>query len=137
MKQEPLNISVDEFVSPLSYYAKKETDVDSIFHAMKKNGYRHVPVVEGSKPVGIISERDIYLVTKVDTTENITAEQIMNSDPYCVQSGTPIDEVAYQMSDRKIGSAIVLNNHGEIDGIFTSTDGLNALIEIVRNQMDN
>ena len=38
------------------------------------------------------------------------------------------------MSKQKIGSAVV-SDHNEIVGIFTSTDALNALVEILRGQL--
>lgn len=43
-----------------------------------------------------------------------------------------LDEVAYEMSSRKIGGVIV-NEGSKFLGIFTSTDALNALIEITRS----
>lgn len=56
----------------------------------------------------------------------------MAADPVAVKASTPLDEVAYAMSDRKIGSVIVNEDDGEFMGIFTLTDALNALIEISR-----
>lgn len=48
-------------------------------------------------------------------------------------TATPLDEVAYVMSERKVGSVIVNEDSGEFLGIFTVTDVLNALIEISRS----
>jgi len=59
----------------------------------------------------------------------------MEHSPYVVESGTPLDQVALEMSNRKIGSAIVRNFDSFNYGIFTSTDALNALIEVVRGQI--
>jgi acetoin utilization protein AcuB len=63
----------------------------------------------------------------------VRAADIMATDPVAVTAGTPLDEVAYAMSDRKIGSVIVNEDTGEFLGIFTVTDALNALIEISRS----
>ncbi|HEX5954088.1 MAG TPA: CBS domain-containing protein, partial [Rhodanobacteraceae bacterium] len=59
---------------------------------------------------------------------------IMATDPISVLADTPLDEVAFDMSERKIGSVLVYEESGEYLGIFTVTDALNALIEIVRGE---
>ncbi|MNJ78179.1 CBS domain protein [compost metagenome] len=56
----------------------------------------------------------------------------MAEEPLCVNAATPLDEVALLMSENKVGSVIVKDEEGELLGIFTATDALNALIEIVR-----
>ena len=60
------------------------------------------------------------------------AADIMAAAPLTVRSTTPLDEVAYEMSDKKVGSVIVEDEDGQFLGIFTATDALNALVEIVR-----
>ena len=60
------------------------------------------------------------------------AADIMAADPVTVSVSAPLDEVAYTMSEKKIGSVIVNDQNGKLLGIFTATDALNALIEIVR-----
>lgn len=50
--------------------------------------------------------------------------------------GIVVFEAAYEMSLNKIGSMVVVDDHGEVFGIFTTTDALNALIEIVRGEVD-
>ena len=56
----------------------------------------------------------------------------MVRDPLTVSSEMPLDEVAFEMSTRKVGSVIVNDENDELLGIFTVTDALNALIEIAR-----
>ena len=60
----------------------------------------------------------------------------MVNEPFCVSLGTPLDEVAFQMSQKKIGSALVVDGESKLDSIFTSVDGLNALIEVIRGDID-
>ena len=56
----------------------------------------------------------------------------MAAAPLTVSASTPLDEVAFAMSDMKVGSVIVNDEDGRFLGIFTATDALNALIEIIR-----
>ena len=57
---------------------------------------------------------------------------IMATDPVMVNASDALDDVAFIMSDKKIGSVIVNEADGSFLGIFTVTDALNALIEICR-----
>lgn len=42
---------------------------------MRMRGYRHLPVIDGSRLVGMVSARDLYEVTKLDLEEMINAIQ--------------------------------------------------------------
>ncbi|MDA8792112.1 CBS domain-containing protein [Bacteriovoracaceae bacterium] len=131
-----MNISIDEYTSPINGVVRGETSFTQIYELMVQERIRHVPVVKDNRPVGIISDRDVKLIKGFEKGLDLKASDIMVEDPYCVQIGTSLDEVAFEMSRRKIGSALVVNDIGELEGIFTSTDGLNALIEILRGQAE-
>lgn len=135
MKKNPLDIPVDEFTSPASIFVAPESSAQEILDIFKRESIRHIPVVEANKPVGIISERNVLYFANLDNFDELSAMDIMTEEPFKVLLGTMIDEVALSMSEQKIGSALVVNPKGELEGIFTSTDGLNALIEIVRGDL--
>ena len=136
MTKKTFDIPVDEYSSPIQLKGSREMTVTYLRHLMKEKGFRHVPILEDGVPVGIVTDRDISLITGLKFSEDFLASDIMVEDPYCVQSGTSLEEVAFEMSQRKIGSAIVLNPEGKADSIFTSVDGLNAIIEIMRGEVD-
>lgn len=132
---KPLDIVIDEYVSPVSTTGTTDMKLSEVTKLMRDGGFRHLPIVEGTKPVGIISDRDISLLDSLEDINDLSVEEVMVSNPYCARLGTSISEVAFEMSSRKIGSALILTNEGDLDGIFTSIDGLNALIEIVRGDI--
>lgn len=131
-----MNIDIDEYTSPINGSVREDTSFTQIYELMMTERIRHVPVVKDRKPIGIISDRDVKLIKGFEKGLDLKAKDIMVEDPYCVQVGTSLDEVAFEMSRRKIGSALVVNDSGELEGIFTSTDGLNALIEVLRGQIE-
>ena len=135
MRTESLNIPVQEYTSPLDLTATEDMKVSEVYQRMQANGFRHVPVLNGKKLVGILSDRDISLVLKIDNLSEINVKDIMVADPYCAYASSSIVDVAFNMAKRKIGSALILNDDGELEGIFTSTDALNALIEITRGEI--
>lgn len=131
-----LNIEVDEFSTPINVSAEPKMLITEVFNLMQNSNVRHLPVLSSGHPIGMISERDLSLLDIVNKGSNLHAEDIMTRDPYCVQAGTPLEAVAFEMSKRKIGSAIVIDSNEKADSIFTSVDGLNALIEIIRGDLN-
>ncbi|WKZ12462.1 MAG: CBS domain-containing protein [Gammaproteobacteria bacterium] len=127
---------VEEFTTPNPVTATEDMPIDDLRQLMQEFGVRHLPIVRGSRVVGIVSDRDVRVVQGLSLEHSIQvrAGDIMAGDPVTVTAGTPLDEVAYTMSDRKIGSVIVYEDSGEFLGIFTVTDALNALIEVSREE---
>ena len=134
MKHNPIDLAVEEYSSPIEAHATEQMSLEDMHGIMSVKGFRHLPVLRNNKPVGMISLRDLNLLKSLNKHFELTASDIMSQDPYCVVKGSSIGEVAFHMSERKIGSAIVVNENGEADSIFTSIDGLNALVEIVRGE---
>jgi acetoin utilization protein AcuB len=128
------NVTVEEFTTPEPVTATEEMSIEDLQHLMSEHGIRHLPVVRGDDVVGVISERDVRLVAGLTSAERfqVRAADIMATEPLIVRASARLDEVAYAMSEKKVGSAIVLDADGKLLGIFTATDALNALIEIVR-----
>ncbi len=130
----PARVPVDEFTTPDPITVNEDTSIDNLRRLMEEHGIRHLPVVRGDTVVGVISDRDVRVVSGLTVTEKlqVRAADIMASDPLTVSATTPLDDVAYAMSEQKVGSVIVNDENGRFLGIFTASDALNALIEIVR-----
>ena len=128
------DVTVEEFTTPEPITATEDMMIEDLRFLMDEHGIRHLPVVRGDSIVGVISERDVRLVSGLTSEEKrqVRASDIMSPDPLIVSASTRLDDVAYAMSERKVGSAIVTDADGKLLGIFTATDALNALIEIVR-----
>ncbi len=128
------DVTVDEFTTPEPVTATEDMTIDDLQRLMEKHGIRHLPVVRDESVVGVISDRDVRLVAGLTHAEKyqVRAADIMTPEPLVVSATARLDEVALAMSERKVGSAIVTEADGKLLGIFTATDALNALIEIVR-----
>lgn len=125
---------VEEFTTPNPVTANENTSTDELRALMTTYGVRHLPIVRGGDVVGVVSDRDLRVAQGLSDAHRlqVLAADIMSVDPVSVKADTPLDEVAFTMSDRKIGSVIVREADGSFLGIFTLTDALNALIEVVR-----
>lgn len=128
---ERLEMTVEEFTSPSVVTIGTGESLDKALELMQENGIRHLPVVQHEKVVGIISERDILTHIGKDWGKMLKIEDIMNDSVLSVYQHDNLGEVAFQLSSQKKGSAIVLDTDGNLHGIFTTTDALNALVEIL------
>lgn len=131
----PARVPVDEFTTPDPITTNEDTSIDDLRRLMEEHGIRHLPVVRGDTVVGVISDRDVRVVSGLTVTEKlqVRAADIMAPDPLTVSATMPLDDAAYAMSEQKVGSVIVNDDNGRFIGIFTASDALNALIEIVRS----
>lgn len=129
------SVPVEEFTTPDPITANEDMTIHDLRALMEQHGVRHLPVVRGDSVVGLISDRDVRIVLGLPVTDvaQVRVADIMAADPLTVAAGTPLDEVAYAMSEKKIGSVIVNDEEGRFLGIFTASDALNALIEILRD----
>jgi acetoin utilization protein AcuB len=125
-----VQVPVSEFTSEDLELVDVNTSIIEVYKMMKDKGIRHLPVVDGDKAVGIISDRDVRFCSHMDGAAYLTAREIMTPDPIAVSMHSPLGRVAYEMSNRKLGSVLVFDDKGALYGIFTTTDALNALVEI-------
>ncbi|MCC7488947.1 MAG: CBS domain-containing protein, partial [Gammaproteobacteria bacterium] len=106
MKWDP---PVEEFTTPNPLTATEDMSIDSLRELMEQGGVRHLPILRAGKVVGLVSDRDVRVAQGLSDEHKfqVCAADIMATDPVAVLATTPLDKVAYTMSDRKIGSVIV------------------------------
>lgn len=92
---------------------------------------RHLPVVEEGKVIGVVSDRDLRQAELLSDFMQLIVSDVMTPDPYCVAVGTPLSTVAAEMARKKFGCTVVLNQLGRVVGIFTTTDGMRVLSELL------
>lgn len=129
-------LTVYEYTTPSPHFVEAHDSAQKAIEMIQNHSIRHIPVTHLGQIVGIISQRDFGFRYYESISKDLLAKDLMTEDPYIVDFNTPLEEVAYHMSSLKIGSAIVKGHEGELLGIFTSTDALNALIEIIRNDVE-
>ena len=99
---------------------------------MLEHGVRHLPVLDGGRIVGLLSERDLLLVESLPGVNptDVRVEEAMVQNVFTVEPDAPVGETVETMIERKLGSAVV--SVGErITGVFTTIDALRALHELL------
>lgn len=130
---QQLIVPVEEFTTPDPISIEENLGFAELLKLMTSQDIRHLPVMRAGELIGIISDRDVRLFAGMPEADRagLTAADIMSEDLISVEASTPLDQVAQLMSAKKISSLIITENN-EFLGIFTASDALNALIEILR-----
>ncbi len=112
------------------------------YDLLESNRFHHLPVVDGSRPVGMISSTDILkLVYDVEGHDDrmlrtmldhqFTLEDAMSTDLVTVRSGESVRKVADHMSSGAVHSVVVVDAEGELEGIVTSSDLIQVLAQML------
>lgn len=105
---------------------------------LRSTGFRHLPIVDGERLVGIITDRDIHrfapsLLTRITPEEynaifeNTPLERVMTRDPLTVTPATPLREAATILHDKKLGCLPVVDGD-RLVGIITVSDLVDLLV---------
>lgn len=117
--------------------------VDRVFYLLNFENIRHLPVVEGGKVVGMVSDRDLKkvlgslktarsVVGKTETTVTIrsrSVETIMRRGVITVSPDAEASEAAALMAKKKIGALPVVTKD-KLVGIITTIDLLWAFVKL-------
>jgi len=100
-------------------------------------GIRHLPIVEGGRLVGLVSDRDLRDVSpprgsggERDTLTWVRLRDIMSTNLVTIGPLDTIEHAAHEIYERKIGCLPVVAE-GELVGIITSSDMMRTLIELI------
>lgn len=95
-------------------------------------GIRHLPVVDGGHVVGIVSERDIAMITGIPGVDKnrVMIVEAMVPNPYIIGPTTPLLDVCSAMLEHKMGSAVIMDQ-GKLLGIFSVVDALAQLVAML------
>ncbi len=127
--------TVQEYMSIAPVVVSSDRTLAEAHRLMRERNIRHLPVVDHGRLVGIVSQRDLYLL---ETLKGIdpgieTVGEAMAREPYAVPPDAPLEEVATAMARSKFGCAVVVDR-GAVIGLFTTVDALRALAAVVRRR---
>jgi acetoin utilization protein AcuB len=108
-------------------------------HKLKEKNIRRLPVMHSGKVVGVVTEKMLKdftpsKATSLDTWEvhyllaRTPVTAAMNPKPHKVSPDDGIADVAKLMEDRKLNGVLVVDAKGDLVGILTTTNCLEALI---------
>jgi acetoin utilization protein AcuB len=118
--------------------ATRRTRLPDLLRLLRQRGFRHLPVVEAGRLVGIVSDRDLKqaMVSAGSATEGrererlldrLTAGEIMTGEVVTTGPTCGVEEAARVMATRKI-SALPVTDGDRLVGIVTETDVLELFV---------
>jgi len=93
--------------------------IDEAQHLMRHYRISGVPITEGSKLVGILTNRDLRFVkdTRIKVRDVMTSRNLVT-----VPEGTTLEEAAEILHRHRIEKLLVVNGGGELRGLITVKD---------------
>jgi len=123
----------------------RKATLDQALDLLERYGFRHLPVVECDRLLGMVSDRDLRLATGLLPAEQRLGaprgrrlpgaervEQIMREPAFWLPPEASASRAAREMVERRIGAIPVLQD-GLLCGIVTETDLLRTFLERSRS----
>ena len=131
LSQRPL---IKSAMTPFPHSILIDEPLERAIEMMAEHSIRHLPVKDGTRLVGIVTDRDVKMV--LDTRlgprwENgLQVRHACTPDSYVVDLNTPLDAVLAEMVSKHLDSALVVKE-GKLAGIFTAHDACRAFAELL------
>lgn len=89
---------------------------------MHTHGFSGLPVVDGPRPVGILTSRDVRFETQLDRR----VRDVMTKDPITVPEGIALEDARRLLHKHRIEKLLVVNDDGVLLGLITVKDIMQA-----------
>lgn len=130
---------VGDYMTQSPFTVSEQTSMKEVVRMLQPHRIRHLPVTNGAKLVGLVTDRDIRRASpsmllgigREDFEQVLLAtpvSRIMTREPMTVTPDTPLADAVRLMVERKFGSLPVVNGD-DLVGIFTEIDALKVLLE--------
>lgn len=128
--------SIRKFMSTPAITLPLSARLSECHELMREKGIRHLPILDGQRVVGVVSETDVARAAGLEGVDPTTTQvrDVMSAKPYTVSPDAPVDEVVQEMAGNKYGSAVVVDN-GHVVGIFTAIDAMSAFAELLQTRL--
>lgn len=96
--------------------------LEDALELMRKFGFSGLPVVEGNRPVGILTSRDV----RFETSTGRHVRDVMTKDPISVPEGTSLEDSRRLLHKHRIEKLLVTGGDGALLGLITVKDIVQA-----------
>ena len=113
----------------------EEENLVQVIERLRDRAFHHLPVVDGTKLVGLLSQKDLFRVTvtgrdhsflsrarEARFLEETFVRDIMQTKPLVVRPDETIQSLARRMLDQRAGCAPVVDGEGNLVGVVTEND---------------
>jgi acetoin utilization protein AcuB len=120
--------NIEQFMTWTPHTIGHDQTLATAHRMMNDYRIRHLPVLDGGRLVGIVSQRDLHLVETLKDVDpgEVQVSEAMSPDTFTVKPRSSVRKVAAEMAEHKYGSAVVMDRD-RVVGVFTTIDALRAL----------
>jgi CBS domain-containing protein len=131
------NEPVSHIMTTAPLAVQKGQKLSSVRHLMSEHNIHHVPVVDGSTLVGMISSSDLLRLSWGATDERsldtlldhtMSLSEVMTARPVKIGSGQSVREAAELLAEGRFHALPVVGAQDELLGIVTTTDLIRYLL---------
>lgn len=127
---------VGNYMVKSPYVCESDWGLQEALDFMTESEIRHLPVVEDGRLIGLVSDRDVRAAISLPQAEMLSIADIMKKEVFVARRSTPLHEILRTMQERRLGSTVVVNDDYEAVGIFTVTDAIGILADLLENAED-
>ncbi|MFP3949310.1 MAG: CBS domain-containing protein [Longimicrobiales bacterium] len=127
-------MSIGRICSRVVATASPDESVRAIAERMAEHNVGTVVVVQGQKPVGIVTDRDLAIrVLGAGLNPDTAVDDIMTESVRTLDESTPIEEALTSMKSSGVRRIVVTGEDGALAGIISLDDILELLVEEVES----
>jgi acetoin utilization protein AcuB len=132
LEELTMMLTVREFMTVDPQTIGRDATVEQARQRMCDFNIRHLVVTRDGELEGIVSLRDLDAIQRGCRIQEsaIAVEEAMMPVIYRVKATATLDDVAREMAERRIGSAVVVDERDRAIGLFTTVDALRALARL-------
>jgi acetoin utilization protein AcuB len=108
---------------------RPEATLGNAYELMRENAIRHLPVLDGTRLVGIISDRDLLMFGNPVSDDELSfptlpVSRLMSKDLVTATPETTLAEAAASMLQARLDSLPIVAADGALVGLVTTSDFL-------------
>jgi acetoin utilization protein AcuB len=119
----------------------EEDNLEQVLALLTPYRFRHVPVVDGRRVVGILSQRDLLQFTNqgrnsaADRTraaralEQTFVRDVMSQKVITIAADAPLSKAARLMLEHRVGALPVVDGEDQLVGIVSESDLLKQFVQ--------
>ena len=118
------NRHIRDVMTPNPECVSERDSIRDVARIMKDQDTGVVPVVDGRRIIGLITDRDIVVrgLAEGKNLENVRVNELMTKSVRSVREDASVDEVLNMMSSAEIRRVPVVNSNDELVGIVSLGD---------------
>jgi acetoin utilization protein AcuB len=134
-------LSVGDWMTRGPVTVEEDTSIEEAIHLLQERKIRRLPVMRAGRLVGLVTEKMLlgYLPAKATSLDQwelryllarTPVRMAMDPTPHTVAPETALADAARLLHDRKLNGVLVVDARGELVGVLTTTNALEALIHL-------